>query len=114
MLDLVRDVLDKQLLDASGRPFGKVDGIVLDVRADGAPRVIALEAGTATRLARLPGWLMRPLRRWRTRATTTRIPREAVLAVARDVRVGIDATRTPAWRVEAWLGRVFARIPGGG
>ncbi len=35
MLHLVRDVLDKQLVDREGRPFGKVDGIVLEVR-DGA------------------------------------------------------------------------------
>jgi hypothetical protein len=114
VLDLVRDVLDKQLLDAHGRPFGKVDGIVLEVTADAPPRVAALETGAATRLARLPRWLTRPFARWTARATTARIPRAAVLAVAREVRVGVDATRTPAWRVEAWLARVLARIPGGG
>ena len=113
MLDLVRDVLDKQLLDIDGRRFGKVDGIVLDIRADGAPRVLALEVGAATRLGRLPHWLARPLAWWRRRTTTTRIPREAVLAVGRDLRVAIDATATPAWRVEAWLSRLFAHIPGG-
>ena len=113
-MDVFRDILDKQLLDVKGRPFGKVDGVVLDVRADAAPRVLALEVGVATRLARLPRWLVRPLARWSTRETVTRIPRDAVLTVAREIRVAIDATRTPAWRVEAWLGRLLTRIPGGG
>lgn len=114
MLDLARDVLDKQLLDVEGRPFGKVDGVVLDVRGDVPPRVIALEVGGASRLARLPRWLGRALGRWSGPATATRIPREAVLAVSRDIRVSIDATRTPAWRIEAWLVRLIARLPGGG
>jgi sporulation protein YlmC with PRC-barrel domain len=113
VLDLVRDVLDKQILDVKGRPFGKVDGVVIEVRPDAAPRVIALEVGAATRLARLPRRLTRSLGGFTARATATRIPREAVLAVAREIRVSVDATRTPAWRVEAWLARVLARIPGG-
>jgi hypothetical protein len=113
MLDLVRDVLDKQLVDREARPFGKVDGIVLEARGDAPPRVIALEVGAATRLARLPAWLRRLTRPLERRARATRIPKEAVLAVANDIRVDIDATRTPAWRVERWLARLFARVPGG-
>jgi hypothetical protein len=113
MLDLVRDVLDKQLLDRKGRPFGKVDGIVLELRGDGPPRVVAFEVGAATRLARLPTWLSRWTRPLARHARVTRIPKEAVMAVAKDVRVDIDATRTPAWRVERWLVRLFARLPGG-
>ena len=113
MLSLGRDVLDKQLLDAEGRPFGKVDGVVLELRLDAPPRVVALEVGAATRLARLPRWMTRPLGGLATRATATRIPRSAVLSVAREIRVGIDATETPAWRVEKWLARLIARIPGG-
>ena len=114
MLALVRDVLDKQLLDVEGRPFGKVDGVVLELRGEAPPRVLALEVGAAPRLGRLPRWVTRPLGRLAARATATRIPRAAVLAVAREIRVGVDATRTPAWRVEGWLARVLTRIPGGG
>jgi hypothetical protein len=113
VLALGRDVLDKQLLDVKGRPFGKVDGVVLEVRADAPLRVVALEVGAATRLARLPRWLTRPLGRLATRAHATRIPRSSVLSVARDIRVAIDATETPAWRVERWLARLMSRIPGG-
>jgi len=114
MFDLVRDVLDKQLLDRQGRPFGKVDGIILELRGDAPPRVAALEVGAATRIARLPAWLSRRLRPLASRARATRIPKDAVMAVAKDIRVDVDATRTAAWRVERWLvEHVVARIPGG-
>ena len=113
MLGLVRDVLDKQLLDRAGRPFGKVDGIVLEVHDDAPPRVVALEVGAATRLARLPRWLARWTRGAARRARSTRIPRAAVLAVGKDIRVDMDATETPAWAVERRLARIFARLPGG-
>lgn len=113
MLHLARDLLDSQLVDVNGRPFGKADGVVLEVPAHGPPRVVALETGAATRLARLPRWLTRPFGRWTARADTTRILLADVLAVGREVRVRADATRTPAWRVEARLARWLSRIPGG-
>lgn len=114
MLDLVRDVLDKQLLDAQDRPFGKVDGIVLELRDGEPPRVKALEVGVATRLARLPD----PFARWALPlircAHATRISRDSVIAVAKDIKVDIDATKTSAWRIERWLAkRVFACLPWG-
>jgi hypothetical protein len=114
VLDLVRDVLDRQLLDREGRPFGKVDGIVLELRSGEPPRVAALEVGAATRLGRLPRRLTRWLAPLTRRARATRIPKSAVLAVGKDVRVDADATRTPAWNVERWLAeRIIARLPGG-
>ena len=114
MLDLVRDVLDKQLLDAEDRPFGKVDGIALELRDGEPPRVRALEVGAAVRMARLPrriaGWL-RPMTRC---ARATRIPIESVVSLTKDIKVDIDATRTSAWRIERWLAeRVFAHLPWG-
>ena len=114
MLDLVRDVLDKQLLDAEDRPFGKVDGIVLELRDGEPPRVKALEVGAATRLARLPAPFARWARPLIRRAHATRIPRDSVITVAKDIKVDIDATKTSAWRIERWLAkRVFARLPWG-
>jgi len=114
VLHLVRDVLDKQLVDREGRPFGKVDGIVLEVRDGAAPRVIALEVGAATRLGRLPRGLTRWLGRWSAHATSTRLPQASVVAVGREIYVAVDATQTAAWRVEAWLARLITRLPGGG
>ena len=44
-MDLVRDVLDQPIADGHGRPMGRVDGIVLEVREDGPPRVVSLAVG---------------------------------------------------------------------
>ena len=38
-MDLVRDLLDRQLTDRSGRNLGRVDGVVLELRANRPPRV---------------------------------------------------------------------------
>jgi len=46
-MDLVRDLLDKKVVDRNGREMGRVDSIVIEVREDGAPRVIAIEMGPA-------------------------------------------------------------------
>jgi sporulation protein YlmC with PRC-barrel domain len=46
-MDLVRDLLDQPVVDRNGRPMGRVDGIVLDLRADAPPRVVSIAIGPA-------------------------------------------------------------------
>jgi sporulation protein YlmC with PRC-barrel domain len=52
-VDLVRDVLDKQVLNRHGREIGRVDSIVLEMRAGAAPRVDRIEIGPAVLAARI-------------------------------------------------------------
>jgi hypothetical protein len=47
-MDVVREVLDKQLVDRHHRPMGRADGIVVEIRNGQAPRVMYLETGPAT------------------------------------------------------------------
>ena len=95
-MDLVRDVLDEQLIDARGRNAGKVDGIVLELRPDRPPRVVAIEIGGGTAAERMPRLLRGPMmalsrlllpRGRRAR----RIPWSRLHFGARDIR--IDAGR---------------------
>src|SRR5215212_3724284 len=60
-LHLIRDVLDKLLVDRDNVPLGRVDGIVLLMGAEQTqPRVIQIECGTKTLLQRLsPRWARR-------------------------------------------------------
>jgi hypothetical protein len=46
-MDLVRDVLDSRVVDRNGREMGRVDRLLLDIRGDRPPRVVALELGPA-------------------------------------------------------------------
>jgi hypothetical protein len=52
-MDLIRDVLDKRVVDRNGREMGRVDRLVLQVRAGAPPRVAALEIGPAVLASRV-------------------------------------------------------------
>jgi hypothetical protein len=46
-LDLIHDVLDKAVIDRHGRDMGRVDSIVLALRPNRHPQVVAIEIGPA-------------------------------------------------------------------
>lgn len=118
-LPLVRDVLDKQILDPDGCKVGKVDGILLQLRGNRPPRVVAMEVSQSTawrrvhrRLGDFADWL-----RARFEPGQDQPPR---ILFDHFVRGGIDVhidvpwkkTRARVW--EDWLEeRIIARIPGG-
>lgn len=119
-IHLVRDLLDKQLVDANRTHMGKVDGVVLQPRKTGPPRVTGVEVGAAVLADRLhPGFgrrVRRLLRRLDPRAgEAVRIPLEKILHGGLDVQMDLDARRTSIFAVERWLARhLIGRIPGAG
>lgn len=52
-IDLVRDCLDKPVVDRNGREMGRADSVVLELRQGEAPRVAAIEIGPAVLVGRL-------------------------------------------------------------
>src|SRR2546421_11622836 len=52
-MDLVRDLLDKAVVDRNGREMGRADGLLLDVADGRPPRVTAIEIGPAVLAHRL-------------------------------------------------------------
>ena len=118
-LPLVRDVLDKQVLDPEGCKVGKVDGIILMPRAHRPPRVIAIEISKAAawrrvhhRLGDFADWL-----RARFEPGQDRPPRilfEHFVRGGIDVHIDVPWKRTRALVWEDWLQEhVIAKIPGG-
>jgi hypothetical protein len=118
-LPLVRDVLDKQVLDRDGCKIGKVDGIILQPRSNRPPRVIAIEISQSAawrrlhrRLGDFAEWL-----RARFEPGQDRPPRilfEHFIRGGIDVHVDIPWKRTRALVWEDWLqDRVIGKIPGG-
>lgn len=116
---LVRDVLDKQMVDRRGDRMGKVDGVVLQVDGEGPPRVVYLEAGVPTlarRLGpRLGRWVSRLAHRWGgAHPESYRIPWTKVREVELDVRVDDEVEETRINVVEDWLRvHVVEHLPGG-
>ena len=118
-IPLVRDVLDKQIVDAEKCKVAKVDGIILALRQNRPPRVMALEMAQATawrrihpRLGAFAEWLRAKFEPGQ--GAVPRILFEHVVDVGIDVHVNIDGRRSRALLWEDWLEeRVIAKIPGG-
>ena len=112
---LVRDVLDKQLIDAQKTKLGKVDGLVIVLREGKPPRVGYIECGAAVVARRLGRWCERAVlalnRRFGVREMPRyRIPWSKVNEVDINVEVDVDEHPLLAW--EEWLrAHVVGRIP---
>ena len=119
-MNLVRDVLDKELLDHEGEPMGRVDGLVMHVGKNSQPRVTHIEIGGPVlwervhpafgRLSRRIGRLLGPKRR-----EQVRIPWPRVETVGRDIKLDVQARETGAIDWEIWIARnIIEHIPGSG
>jgi sporulation protein YlmC with PRC-barrel domain len=117
---LIRDVLDKQMVDKAQNRIGKADGIVLSLSDGNAPEVAFIEMGSLTlsrRLGRRPYrwmlWIRRAVRAEGT-AEVFRVPWARVIDVGVDIEVDVDRRETPLERCQEWLKQhVINRIPGG-
>jgi sporulation protein YlmC with PRC-barrel domain len=119
-LDLVRDVMDKKLLDRSDRELGRVDGLIMHVGPGSQPRITHILVGGITPwmrlshvLARVAGKLARV---WGPkRADPVRIPWSCVKTVGHDIKLDVLARETGAIDWEIWIARhIIGRIPGSG
>lgn len=118
-MQLVRDLLDKQLLDRERRRMGRADGLVLAVTPGEPPRLSWIEVGATTVMGRIHPALGRLLarlaRRWGAQVgSPVRIALEDLIDTGTEVRLAVDATESGAERWERWLSRhIVQRIPGG-
>lgn len=109
-MDLIRDVLDNQLVDRRERRMGKIDGIIMEVRDDGPPLLRAVESGWSTKAWRLHPRLGRWVSRW---SQPYRIPWKKIRNIGNDVEVDLDASETPLLELEKRLRAGVRKIPGG-
>src|SRR3954468_15062057 len=115
-MDLVRDMLDKKVVDRNGREMGRVDSIILRVDAAAPPSVLAFELGPAVLAARV-----RPLwGRWVAalehgfggdEGRPVRIPFTDILHVHNHIKIDVAFGETPAATIEQCLRRWIAAIP---
>ncbi len=117
-MDVVRDLLDMPLVDADGRPIGRVDGIVASVADGGQLHLEVVEIGATILARRLSPRLARWTRALARRASpvrggVVRIPFRHLEISGRRLRV-THRLEWPALGWEHWLRRrVIERIPGG-
>jgi len=119
-MDLIRDVLDKQLVDRRERRMGKIDGLIVEIEEGKPPRIAAIEQGAATLARRLHPRLVRWVEAIGARlygaapGGPERIPWEKVKDVGIDVEVDMDVADSRLYAWQEWLRqKLIGRIPGG-
>ena len=117
-MDLVRDVLDKLVVDRHGRELGRVDRVLLDVDRRSA-RVVGIEVGPSALAARLLpalGWLVEAIEHALAleQPRPMRIAMSDVLSIADHIKVDVAFGETPASAIERRLRPIVRSIPGGG
>jgi sporulation protein YlmC with PRC-barrel domain len=118
-MELVRDMLDKQIVDRNQVKMGKVDGLVFELREREPPRVAFIEVG-AVSLARRIGhrtgqWVSRLAAHLggESHREPYRIPWERVRDIGLDIDLDLDVKDTPVFDWQTWLrDHVIARVPG--
>jgi hypothetical protein len=118
MMDIVRDVLDKQVVDRHSVRMGRVDGIVAELRPGRPPEVMAIEIGSMA-IARRVGertarWVARLAARigGARRAEPYRIAWSRIRLMDVDIEVDIDMNDTPIDDWQRWLREhVIERLP---
>ena len=116
-MDLVRDVLDRKLVDRHGREMGRVDSLILEVRDDGPPAVLAIEVGPAVLAQRVHPvfgrWMAAlELALGIAAGRPLRIPFADVISVHDHIKVDLAFGETSAATVEQRLRAVIGAIPG--
>jgi len=115
---VVRDLLDKQLVDREGEALGRVDGIIMAYSADAPPRITHFELGAQTLARRLPRPFRGALSALAHRLTPRgddpyRIEVGRIVQLGRTIKIDIDGSRSAARKTELWIrDHVIARIPG--
>jgi sporulation protein YlmC with PRC-barrel domain len=119
-VDLVRDVLDKKLVDREHCEMGRVDGLVMHLGEHSQPRITHIQIGGTTLWTRVHPSLGRLAAKlagkWGPkRIEPVKIPWSRVVTVGKDVKLDVKARETGAIDWEIWIARhIIERIPGGG
>jgi sporulation protein YlmC with PRC-barrel domain len=118
-MHMIRDVLDKQVVDRNQVKIGKVDGIVAQLRQGKPPRVIAVEIGSialARRLGPLPGrWMVILAAKLggERHAKPHRVAWSKVRDIGLEIEFDIDVRKTAIFDWQDWLREhIVGRIPG--
>jgi sporulation protein YlmC with PRC-barrel domain len=110
--DLVRDLLDHELVDSEGVSCGMVDDVELKSAADGLT-VVALLAGPGVWSRRLPA-ILRLSARWMGATRRVRIPFDVVERIAESIHLKSKATDLGLGVVDRRVARRLARVMGPG
>jgi hypothetical protein len=116
-MNLVRDLLDKLVVDRHGREMGRVDAVILELRREAPPRVSGIAIGPAVIAYRVRPWLGRWVRGLEyalgvAAGRPLRIPSGEILDTRDRIKVDRAAGETSALVIEQRLRRWIGSLPG--
>ncbi|TPM08864.1 hypothetical protein FJ960_06365 [Mesorhizobium sp. B2-3-11] len=118
-MKLLRDLLDKQVVDREQVKIGKIDGLMAELRQGKPPRIIAIELGSITLARRLgagPGrWVARLAAKLggKRHGEPHRIAWHKVRDIGTDIEFDVDVRQTSIFAWQDWLrDHIIGRIPG--
>ena len=112
-IDLIRDMLDKTVVDRHGREMGRADSIVIALRPNRSPQVTAIEIGPAVLAYRVSPFLGRLVSALEhalgiDQGRPLRIRFGDILGIHSHIKVdrafGETAAATVERRLRAWVG----------
>jgi sporulation protein YlmC with PRC-barrel domain len=110
-IDLVRELLDHELVDVNGTPCGMIDDLELDGDIGGPLRVTALLVGPGAWVPRLPA-----LAAWLARKTfgtqRVRVPWNQIDTIAERIVLKTTAASLGLGKLDRKAGRWLAKVPG--
>jgi hypothetical protein len=114
---LVRDLLDKPVVDRNGREMGRVDRVVIERGHESPARVVAVEVGASALAARLGStfgaWIRGLLYGLGIeQGQPLRVHVSQILGVTDRVKVDLAFGETPVAGLERKLRTLVKRIPG--
>jgi len=110
-IELLRDVLDHDVVDVDGVRCGIVDDIDFDEGADGTPVVAALLVGPGAWQARLPA-LLGVVSAWLFGDGRTRVPWSEVAELTQSVKLRRRASELGLGSLDRKAAAWLKRIPG--
>lgn len=112
-LQLMRDIVDCQLLDTDGERITKVAGVEAERCSEGSPVLSAILVGPEPLARRIGPRTGRLVHRITGGRRTVRIPWAHVENAGPDIKLNVPASATGATHAEDWVReRIIGRIPG--
>jgi sporulation protein YlmC with PRC-barrel domain len=112
-LDIVRNVLDHEVVDVNDVPCGMVDDVELEGSPGGELKVTALVVGAGAWEDRLP-WVFGTLAKKIFGRQRTRVPWDEVWIVGERIKLKSRASEVNLGRADVRASKLVGRLPGSG
>lgn len=111
-LEMVRNILDHELIDSNNVPCGKVDDLEIVGEPGKQLKVVAILTGRSSVINRMPAFARRILQKF-VKRQEMRIPWEEVIVITAKVKLNHTYQELGLNQADERIGKFFKKVPGG-